>query len=131
MKRVGKKLEWSDEDIEILKQNADKLSFFDIGLMLGISSTSVRSKAIELGIAHSYGFNQGVVWTDEMVAYLRENYATTPVSDMADYLKVSPGTIDRKAEKLGLKKDKGAKKVYVARYVQHYKNNERNFSKQK
>lgn len=130
MKREGKKLEWSDEDIEILKQNADKLSFFDIGLMLGVSSATVRNKAKELGITHGTTFNRSCIWKDEQIEYLRKNYATSTVSDLSDYFGFSSGTINRMAEKLGLKKDTSRRKNYVARYVKNYKNNERDFSKQ-
>ena len=131
MKRVGKELVWSQEDIDLLKEKGDTLSFFDIGLMLGVSSATVRNKAKELGITHGTTFNRSCVWKDEQIEYLCKNYATSTVSDLSDYLGFSSGTINRMAEKLGLKKDTSRRNNYVARYVKNYKNNERDFSKQR
>ena len=46
-----------------------------------------------------------IVWTEEMVATLRELYPTTPATDLADIFGCSSASVLYKAHKLGLKRD--------------------------
>ena len=45
-----------------------------------------------------------VVWTDEMLDYIREHFADEPSNDIGDALGISDSAVRRKARLLGLKK---------------------------
>lgn len=45
-----------------------------------------------------------IYWSEDMIDYLKRNYATTNNEDLAFYLRVSQRTMSRKAKELGLKK---------------------------
>ena len=55
-----------------------------------------------------------LVWSDEDVKYLRE----PPNSDIGTYLGISPMTVKKKADELGLRKNKGFRSCdFSYRYV--------------
>jgi hypothetical protein len=59
-----------------------------------------------------------LVWSDEDVKYLREHFAHTPNSDIGTYLGISPMTVKKKADELGLRKNKGFRSCdFSYRYV--------------
>lgn len=64
-----------------------------------------------------------IVWTDDMLEYLRKHFPTEPAGDIAEALGVSDTTIRLKARALGIEKSKDFKtKDYMYRIVKNYKN---------
>lgn len=51
---------------------------------------------------------QKIIWTDEMLRYLRDNYASGINAEIAGRMRVGESTLRRKARGLGLKKDFGS-----------------------
>ncbi len=113
------KIEWTPSMLTFLKlHHTEKLS--DLAEMLGMSSTTVRSKLIELGFSRDrYPFAR--TWSEEEIAYLREHYPTGTIGDIADHFGVSPGTVSRKVKELGLQKSPEFDvRKYYHRYVKSY-----------
>ena len=64
-----------------------------------------------------------IVWTDDMLEYLRKHFPTEPAGDIAEALGVSDTTIRLKARALGIEKSKDFKATdYMYRIVKNYKN---------
>ncbi len=62
------------------------------------------------------------IFTEQELEYIRLHYPFEPISDVADHLGVSPGTVSRNARLLGLEKDKSFDVGnYRNRYVSSYK----------
>lgn len=121
MERKGKKLIWEPEHIEFIRDNIDHMSFEKMGDVLGVSFTTVRLKAVELGIHRSTSI-RCIRWTEEQLNYLREHYPTTPLCDLSPVLGCSEETIRRKAHDLGLKRAEDyTKSKFYGRYVKKYK----------
>jgi hypothetical protein len=60
-------------------------------------------------------------WTDEEVAFLRENFSHMTAIDIADVLGCSNTTVSTKARELGLTKSpEWSKAMYRGRYVNAY-----------
>ena len=122
MTKEGRRYRWSEEEISYLRDNYGKVAMEDIGRRLGISHTTVRLKALELGLATAHVRNR-CEWTKEKVDYLRRNYHKEADVDLAMHIGFSPGTIYRMANRLGLKKsDKFDKRGFQRRYVKEYRN---------
>lgn len=118
-----KRLDLTEDEIDFIRRNIGVMPLEDIGRAIGISHTTVRVKAIKMGLYKPYRFN-GHEWTDSEVAYLREHYETMPDSDISDALGISPGTIKRKALEMGLSKQKShIAKKFFRRYVRNYTHN--------
>ena len=120
MTKVGRKYVWDDSEVEYLRNNIDEFSFEDIGMAIGVSSTTVRIKAIELGLVKSRSV-RACRWSAEQIEFLRDNFPTRPFSDLEAHIGYSYGTILRKANELGLKRAEGYdKNGFRGRYTQKY-----------
>lgn len=117
------KHEWSELELNYLRDNAGRLSYEEIGWALGVSDTTVRCKAIALGLKHKkYRGNRSRVWTEEELAYLREHFPVESATDIADHFGVSYTTVRVKALELGLEKaPEYSKNQFQNRYVNSYK----------
>lgn len=56
-------------------------------------------------LVEHHGMSTRIFWSPQMIAYLRENFATSFNKDLAEWLGVSIRTVVRKARELGLQKD--------------------------
>lgn len=122
IKKRVKKFVWSDDEIAYLRENCDSMPYEDIGRKLGVSHTTVRLKALELGLSRPR-YTKTVEWTDDRIAYLREHYADEPTTDISEHIGISQPTVKRKAEELGLRKsDTYDVRNYARRLVKNYKN---------
>lgn len=120
MKRIGKRFAWSEYDIGFLRLNYGDLTLEDIGRVLGCSFTTVRMKAIEIGLVHRQAC-RAAVWTDSQIACLKENYPTTTLADLAQLIGYSGVTIQKKAKELGLRRADGYRvQNFNRRYVRDY-----------
>ena len=62
-----------------------------------------------------------VVWTKEMLNYIREHYPNEPACDIADVLGVVDTTVSNKAKEMGLKKSPDFdKRKFCGRYTHKY-----------
>lgn len=121
MIRVNRKYVWNEEDIAFLRENYGVIAQDDIALKLGVSQTTVRLKAIELGIADRR-LKAKCDWTDEKIEYLKLHYANETNIDIARHIGFSPGTVVRMAVALDLRKSpRFDKRDYYNRYVRNYK----------
>lgn len=50
-------------------------------------------------------YSTSIFWSEQMLAYLKDNFATSLNDDLSDWLGVSVRTMLRKARELGLSKD--------------------------
>lgn len=122
---MSKVVSWSDDMLSYLRANAGAVCSDDMARHLGISPTTVRLKCGKMGLPVYTGNLRRVEWSEEMLCYLREHYADTSASDIADYLGISGTTVSNKARELGLRKsDSFSTKGYYKRYVRNYVHNE-------
>lgn len=93
---------WTDENIELLKENYVNMDTNVLAQLLGKSRQAVRDKANSLGIKRG----RSKTWTQEENEYMRKHYPTTPIKECVDYLNRSEKSIYMQAKLLGIKKDK-------------------------
>lgn len=118
------KKNWTELELKYLRDNAGLISYDDMALSLRKSSTAIRCKIIELGLPRRKPNREVRKWSDEEIAYLKEKYPMTPVSDIADDLGICYQTVNNKAKELGLQRSKDfGPKVWRDKYVRNYKHN--------
>ena len=97
-------MKWSDEEIEYLINNYEKLNMKELENNLNHTRNAIRIKAMKLDAAkrekHSF-------WTEKEIGYLNDNYP----NDNIDLLKLNLdhhnwGSIKKKANTIGLKREK-------------------------
>lgn len=88
------------DEIEIVKNNYGALTSNEIGLLIGRSGASVKTKARELGLVKEPSKS----WTEEEDEYLKNNFLSMKYKDMAEQLNRSYGSVRVRCGKLGLKK---------------------------
>jgi len=93
--------EWSDEEIEFLKNNYGKMKIAEIAKALNKNVFTVKNKAIKLGLR-----KKPPKWTQDEIEYLKSNYGKIPTTEIAEVLGRSVGAIYSKANELGLHFDK-------------------------
>jgi len=93
---------WTEEEIEFLKENYNKMLYRDIAKILGRTVNSVRSKALKLGLTK----REASEWSDEEIEYLKRNYHVKPLSEIIRKLQRSEKSIIHKAQRLGLSSPK-------------------------
>ncbi len=117
------KIEWDSSMLAFLQQH-HKAKLSDLAEMLGMSTTTVRAKLIELGYERKR-YPLCREWSNEEIEYLKVNYPISTIGDIADHMKVSPGTVSRKVKELGLTKSPDFDmRAYRNRYVKSYTHNE-------
>ena len=111
---------WTDEMLDFLKDNIGHMAYDDIAMKLGISHTTIRKKARQLGLVHPK-MTTASQWSQEQIDYLIKNYPTHTLGDLATGTGFSIGTVRNKAKELGLKRaeDYDYKKFY-RRYISKY-----------
>ena len=91
---------WSEEDIQILKDNMYKLPWRRIKPLLKSDRTifSIQTKAFKLG------YTSSCWWTDEEIEFLKNNYTKKTLDELCNDLPNHPrGSIATQAYKMGLK----------------------------
>ena len=100
---MGRKpFEWTPERDAFLRENIGKLSYREMGKILGCSHSNVHIRAIRLSLYNPN--SKPIIWTPEKDAYLRENYMRMTQSQLAETLGCSRGYIGNRVRKLGLSK---------------------------
>lgn len=103
---MGRVVKWNEEDLRYLINNFEDGDRKEITKRLNRSWKSIRGKANELGLKRNEElWKKGKPWTDEQIEYLKNNYKTTPVDEIAKVLGRSRKSIFEKASILGLSKD--------------------------
>jgi hypothetical protein len=89
---------WSPEEIADLKTNYRNESTAQIAVRLNRSLNSVRSKAAYLGL----GKSGRSAWTETDLNYLRKNYKSKRVQELAQYCERLPGVVRQKLYQMRL-----------------------------
>lgn len=90
---------WTDEEEKILIELAPKCYIGEIAKVLNRSEDTVISKANKMGIEYITSSRK---FSDEEIEYIKNNWGTIPVSEMARTLKVSRNVIQRQASTIGM-----------------------------
>lgn len=116
---------WTESELEYIRANYRDMSLMDMGIHLGVSGPTVRTKLLSMGLKTVSDRKNRKVWTEEEISYLRENYPTMSAMDIAERFGVSNTTVSNKAKELGLKKSpEWSKTLYYRKYVNMYSGNE-------
>ena len=116
------KKRWNDKQIVFLMENYGNMCLEDIARAVYASTTTVRNKAIELGIHHPQG-KRPTQWSKEQLDYLVKRYPTDPLSDIAAHVGFSSPTVKKKAIELNLSRAPGYDvRNFRDRYVSQYRN---------
>jgi len=112
MATIGKygKIEFSDQEIQYIKDNFQTMSNEQIANELGLKKTIVRMKAYELGLQKM----ELEYWPDEAIKYLKENYHKIGDREMCRHFSTAfpkqkgwtSRHIQKKMSQLGLKRNK-------------------------
>lgn len=117
---------WEQDDILYLNTHYLELCNEEMARHLGVSATTIGAKLRELGLSRPR-WNPPHAWTGEELSYLMEHYPNEPTCDIAQHLRLSEGTVKKKADQMCLKKSPSYSKAsYSGRYVRNYKHSERN-----
>lgn len=103
--RRNRKIKWSAEKKEYLRMNYKTEDTGMLAERLGVSRQAVVSMAHQMGIVKIAKRKQ-MEWTPEKEGYLKENYGTGKLVDMAKHLECTEAQIKWKAQRLGLKRTK-------------------------
>ncbi|TDL99593.1 MAG: hypothetical protein C4K58_06795 [Flavobacteriaceae bacterium] len=103
------KVEFSQEDLQFIKDNFQKMTNQSIAKALGVKSTVLRMKAYSMGLQKM----ELEPWSPEAVTYLKENYKSKGNKQIASELNVispkrkgwSHRHIIKKMVQLGLKRN--------------------------
>lgn len=95
-----RKESWTEEEIEILREYADKCHYTELTKVLPNRSTgAITAKAYELGIPIISTYTK---LTDEQIQYIRENWGKMKATEIARNLKISIGVLNRYKKELKL-----------------------------
>ena len=112
---------WTESELSYMRAHYKDTSLMDMGFHLHVAASTVRDKLHAMGLETDPNRKRRRVWSEEELAYLRENFAHVSAGDIADRMGVSNTTVSNKARELGLTKAPGwTKKSYQYRYVNRY-----------
>lgn len=78
--KVCNSIQWTEERIDFIKSNYNKMTNQQLSDGLGIKIATVRTKCYELGL-----FRMKLeYWTDEQVEFLKQNYKTKGDTELAE-----------------------------------------------
>lgn len=93
---------WTEEEIRYLKENYESVPTKAIAENINRTSKAVHGKTHQIGLRKKFD-GRAKRWTDKEIAFLRENYETTPAKEMAKTLGRSVPSTWHMARLLGLK----------------------------
>ena len=99
VRESGGRRRWADEEVEFMKENADKLTNKQIAEKLGRSIGSVALKTCDLGLKRR---NKRKNWTDEEVEFMKENIDKLTYVQMGYKLDRTAECVRAKAKALGI-----------------------------
>lgn len=116
MKRI-----WTESEIEYVLSHYKDTTLMDMGFHLHMAASTVRDKLHSMGLETDPNRKRRKVWSEEEIAFLKENFSHMTAIEIADRLGVSNTTVSTKARELGLAKAPGwSKALYHSRYVNAY-----------
>lgn len=117
-KRINKSLQWTEEDIALLRKLYPTTINKEIARKLNKSVSSVEKKGSQLGLSKNKEFRKEInkknassssrckIWTDREITYLKKNYKLMSGKKIAENLSRSYASIIYKVQQLGLSKNK-------------------------
>ena len=91
---------WTQEEIEILKEYADKCHYTELTKVLPNRTLgAITAKAYELGIETISTYTK---LDDEQIKYIKDNWGKIPATEIARNLKISNSILNRYKKKLNL-----------------------------
>ncbi len=94
---------WTHKQLENLRENYSSSSLEELCLLFpNKTKNAIRTKAVVLELRKNNRF----YFSEEDDNYLREHYANTLNADLAKHLKCKKSSVENRAQRLGLKKDK-------------------------
>ncbi len=117
-KRIKKSLQWTEEDIALLRKLYSNTINKEIARRLNKSVSSVEKKGSQLGLSKNKEFRKEInkknassssrckIWTDKEISYLKKNYKIMSGKKIAESLDRSYASIIYKVQQLGLSKNK-------------------------
>ena len=95
---------WSDAESQLLQQLYETgVNMTDIAEQLGRSISSIRNKVFDLRLERKRWPTKKYEWTDEKIAFIKNNYGEITSYDIAEIIGVSPQMVRARARRLGLK----------------------------
>lgn len=104
---MAEKNKYSIEEIKRFTELYPVTSNKKMAEIFGCAEKAMKRLAMRLGLHKSEDYHRRAItsiWTEDAEAYMRQNYATAPVEELAKHLKTNAGCIRNKARDLGLKK---------------------------
>ncbi|MBP9777780.1 MAG: hypothetical protein KBD25_01195 [Rickettsiaceae bacterium] len=98
---MSKTTNWTDEEIQFLKDNRFKMTLNQIACLLDKNFYQVKTKSQDLRLIK----NKIIYWTSDEKKYLLDNYKIKTIKDMSIKLERSFGSVKSKIKEMGLVPD--------------------------
>lgn len=108
-------LNWSNIEIDFLKNNFYKFSYSELSIKMGRTVKSIQHKALDLDLRYYYLFN------DEEIEFLKNNYESD-IKSLSTYLNRSVNSIVYQLKKMNLFNARTYKR-YTDEEIEFLKNN--------
>ncbi|MGA3598565.1 hypothetical protein [Lysinibacillus agricola] len=105
---MGKRVYWTEKDVDFLKENYNKLSISKLAEHLGMNELQISRKANRLKLLKDKSQYNIRIWDEEETKILIDNYSELSVKELMKMLPddLTEHQIRNKVTKLGLKKEK-------------------------
>lgn len=94
---------WTEKEIEFLKKNYESMPVVEIANQINRRKSTVHNMARRLGLKSTFA-GVGILWTEEEISFVKENYKSMPWIDISNKLGKSYSSVAQKIRGLGLKK---------------------------
>lgn len=95
---IDKKIKWSENEIDILKKNYNKMLFSELSKLLDRTEGALRAKCFDLNLCKKSP------WSQDEIDFVKNNYMEMSTLDIAKILNRTKNAVQIKARRLGLKK---------------------------
>jgi len=95
---INENKNWSEDEIQFLKNNYTTMSYKRIGELLGRTDGAIRAKMHDLQLIKK------TFWSEDELTFLKENYQLLTYKELSEHLQRSEDAIQLKLRKIGLSK---------------------------
>lgn len=110
LKRPKPHPDWTADEIEYLRKNYHRKGIQELMAAMGRTRESIKSHAQQFGLrkpGYVPGGNAELKWTAKQQQFIRENYSTMSMTEMARRLGRTIHQVSQKAHKMGLAPEDG------------------------